>query len=69
MNEIGRWLLITGVIIAAIGAILMFSGFGKLPGDIVWRKGNFTFFGPFGTMLVISIILTIVLNVIARFFK
>ena len=39
---------------------------GKLPGDIVWKKGSFTFYAPLGLSIVLSVILTIVLNVFWR---
>jgi hypothetical protein len=37
-----------------------------LPGDVVWRKGNFTFYAPLGLMIVISILLTIALSLFSR---
>ncbi len=73
MSDLGRWLVIIGVIIIVIGAIFMVAGkipwLGKLPGDIVWRRGDSTLFIPFGTMLLVSIALTVILNIIGRFYK
>lgn len=73
MTELGRWIVITGVILVVIGALVMLAGrvpgVGRLPGDIVWRKGNFTLFAPLGTMLVVSVVLTIILSIIARWMK
>jgi hypothetical protein len=40
-----------------------------LPGDVIFHKGNLTVYFPFMTMIIISIILTIVLNIFFRFFK
>jgi len=37
-----------------------------LPGDIVWKKGNFTFYAPLGLMIVVSILVTIALNLFSR---
>jgi hypothetical protein len=43
--------------------------FGNLPGDIVVKRDNFTLYMPLGTMLLLSILLTVLLNVIGRFFR
>jgi hypothetical protein len=50
------------------GAFLLAHRLGitRLPGDIVWRKGNFTFYAPVGLMILMSVLLTIVLNLFAR---
>jgi len=71
MQNIGRMLLIMGAVIAFIGVVMILAGklnlpFGHLPGDITYQKKNLTVFAPFGTMLLISIILTLVLNIISR---
>ena len=39
---------------------------GKLPGDIVWKKGNLTIYAPVGLSIVLSIVLTIALNIFLR---
>jgi Protein of unknown function (DUF2905) len=64
---VGKLLLITGLIIAGIG-LLMMAGipFGRLPGDIVIRKGSGTFYFPLVTCILLSIILTILLSVLRR---
>lgn len=59
-------------ILMMIGAILLIIGFfmqfiGKLPGDIVFKKGNTTIFFPIVTCIVVSIILSIVFSFIGRF--
>ena len=70
MSEIGKILLILGGIIIIIGLVLVFSHhipfLGKLPGDIVVKKGNFSFYFPLVTFLIISIVLTIIINVVLR---
>jgi uncharacterized membrane protein YidH (DUF202 family) len=65
MNEIGKFLVIVGVIIAAAGALL-WSGVGKgwlgrLPGDLHYTRGNFTFYFPIVTCVLLSLALTIIL--------
>ncbi|HXT39661.1 MAG TPA: DUF2905 domain-containing protein [Candidatus Angelobacter sp.] len=62
MNEPGKILFIIGLMIAAAG-LLIWSGFGKgwlgrLPGDIYYTKGNFSFHFPVVTCLLISVVLT-----------
>ena len=65
MTEIGKFLVITGLLLAAFGALL-WSGFGKgwlgrLPGDINYSKGGFSFHFPIVTCLLLSVILTLLL--------
>jgi DUF2905 family protein len=64
---VGKLLLISGLIIAGIG-LLMMAGipFGRLPGDIVIRRGNGTFYFPLVTSILLSIILTLLLAVFRR---
>jgi DUF2905 family protein len=64
---VGKLLLIVGLIIAGLG-LLMMAGipFGRLPGDIVIRKGSGTFYFPLVTCIVLSIILTLVLSFLRR---
>ena len=59
MRDLGKLLIITGLVIAAIGVALA-AGLGRLPGDIVYRRGNFTFFFPLMTSIILSIVLTLV---------
>jgi len=71
MEGLGKLLLILGVVVAVIGLLLIFGQhipfFGKLPGDIVIKRDNFTFYFPIVTFLILSIILTVILNLIFRF--
>ena len=71
MNQIGKMLIAAGLLLAALGVCLIAAGklnipFGKLPGDITYHKKNLTVFAPFGTMLVVSVILTLILNIFSR---
>lgn len=72
-SELGRLLMLLGILIFVIGIVLTFAGripgLGNLPGDISVQRGNFRLYAPIGTMIVLSIILTIILNVLARFFR
>lgn len=73
MTEVGKLLMVTGAGLFLIGLLIVFGArfpwFGQLPGDIVIKRDNFTLFAPLGTMILLSIVLTIVLNVIARLFR
>jgi len=69
-QELGRTLVIFGLAVVAVGALVMLAGkvpfVGKLPGDIVVRKGNFTLYAPIMTGIILSLVLTLVLNLWAR---
>ena len=71
MTGIGKILIITGGVIIIIGLIFLFSPsipfLGKLPGDITIKKEGFSFYFPVVTFLIISIVLTILINIILRF--
>ncbi len=60
---LGRTLIFAGLAIVALGLILTFAGripfLGRLPGDLVVRRGNFTFYFPVVTCIALSIILTV----------
>lgn len=67
----GKWMMIAGAVALVIGALLQFapqtlSWFGRLPGDIRIDSGGTKIFIPITSMLVISIVLTIVVNVFRR---
>ena len=58
----GKVLVIVGLVIAAIGAVMMLGlPLGRLPGDIAVRRGNFSFYFPLTTSIVVSIVLTLLL--------
>ena len=70
MNDVGKFLVISGLILAAVGTLL-WAGFGKgwlgrLPGDIHFSKGNFTFYFPIVTCILVSIIFTFILWLFRR---
>jgi hypothetical protein len=71
--NVGRFLLITGAVLLVIGAVLLLSErvpflawLGRLPGDLVFRRGNTTIFVPIVTSIVLSVILTLVLSLLFR---
>ena len=73
LSGAGRFLLVTVLVLSAIGALLIFSPripgldwLGRLPGDFVVERGPVTIFVPIVSSLVISVLLTVVLNLILR---
>ena len=69
LSSLGRLLLILAVVIAVVGVILVLIGRGlipRLPGDISFERGNFRFYFPLGTSVVVSVILTLLLNLFLR---
>ena len=63
----GRLLVAVGLAIAGIG-LLMLVGipFGRLPGDLVYRRGSFTAYVPIGTSIVLSVLLTLLVVLLRR---
>jgi hypothetical protein len=66
LSGISKWLMVMGAIIFAIGFISQFINIGKLPGDIVIKKGNTTFYFPVVTSILISVILSAIFYFIGR---
>jgi hypothetical protein len=70
MNELGKFLVALGLLIALVGGVL-WSGIGKgwighLPGDLHYSKGNFSFYFPLATCLLLSLLLTVLLWILRR---
>jgi hypothetical protein len=65
MSELGKILVVVGLVIAAVGALIWMGfgrgWFGQLPGDIHVERGNFSFHFPLVTCLLISIVLTVLM--------
>lgn len=69
LESLGKLLLIGGAILFAVGLVILLAGrlgLGRLPGDIFIQRENVTFYLPIVTMLIISIILTIIVNLFRR---
>jgi uncharacterized protein HemY len=71
MGELARILILLGVVLVVAGLVLLgiqklpFSG--KLPGDLLIKRGNFTFYFPLATSIIISIIVSLILYLIGKF--
>jgi hypothetical protein len=63
MQELGKTLILFGVILVAVGALLSFANkipfLGKLPGDILIQRKNFTFYFPLATSIIISVVISL----------
>jgi hypothetical protein len=63
----GKLLVLVGLIITGIGLLVMLGvPFGRLPGDIVYRRGSFTVYVPIVTSVVISLLLTLLMLFLRR---
>jgi Protein of unknown function (DUF2905) len=69
MESAGRILLVAAAALAIVGGALLLAsklGVARLPGDIVIKRDRFTLYAPIGLMILLSLILTIVLNLFLR---
>ena len=63
----GKLLVLAGLVLVAVGLLVMWGmPFGRLPGDIVVRRGSFTFYFPLATSIAVSLILTLLLMLLRR---
>jgi DUF2905 family protein len=64
---VGKLLVIAGLIIAALGVLMMVGlPLGRLPGDFTFRRGNATFYFPLTTSILLSVLLTLLLAFLRR---
>ncbi len=70
MSEIGKFLIVSGVLIAVVGAVIVLTGrlpwVGRLPGDFYVQRGHFTFYFPLATSILVSVALTLIFWLIGR---
>jgi hypothetical protein len=71
LGQVGRWIFIAGLVLAALGGLVWLAGrsglpLGRLPGDIRIERDGFSCFIPIASSILISLLLTLVLNVIVR---
>ena len=71
--ELGKYLILIGFSIIVMGFIVIisskFSFFGNMIGDIKYQNNNVKFYFPFTSMILISVVLSILLNILYRFFR
>jgi hypothetical protein len=70
MSDLGRILIVIGAAVAVLGVVLLLADrvpwLGRLPGDFVVRRGPVTFYFPLVTSIVVSILLTVLVNLFWR---
>jgi len=70
IQVIGKYLIITGLVLVVLGGIFLLAGrvpwLGRLPGDIIIKRENFTFYFPITTCILASIILSIIFYIFTR---
>jgi hypothetical protein len=70
LNDLGRALIVLGIVIALIGITLVVTGrspwIGRLPGDVHVQRGNWTFYFPLATSLLMSVVLTLFFYIVGR---
>jgi hypothetical protein len=74
MENIGRFLMIGGIVLFVVGGLVFLASkfglpLGRLPGDIRIERDGFSFYFPLASSILISIVLTIILNVIVRLLR
>jgi hypothetical protein len=73
-TTIGKWIILIGLGLVLLGGLVWLAGrfglpLGRLPGDISIQNGNFSFYFPCASSIIISIVLTILLNVVVRLIR
>lgn len=70
MDSLARMLLVFGVVLALLGGLLLLAGkipfLGRLPGDIIIRRENWSFYFPLTTSILLSILLTLLFSLVGR---
>jgi hypothetical protein len=70
-QAVGKYIIFTGIILVVAGLLLHFGGDrlkwpGHLPGDIRFEKENFRFYFPITTMIIVSVLFTLIVNLIKK---
>ncbi|RMF89403.1 MAG: DUF2905 domain-containing protein [Nitrospinota bacterium] len=69
-SSFGKLFILIGCLFIIIGSLILLAGkvpwLGRLPGDIVYERGNFRFYFPLATSILLSIVLTLLLNLLLR---
>ena len=72
-GDLGKWVALTGAALLILGGLIWLMGkvplLGHLPGDIRFQRGNVSCFFPLATMLILSVLLSLVLNIVIRFLR
>ncbi len=70
MEHVARYLIIFGIVLVALGGVLLLGGklpwLGRLPGDFAFKGKRVTFYFPLTTSIILSIVMTVLLNIFFR---
>ncbi len=70
LQEIGKMIVLFGMVLVVLGLVLLLAGklpyIGRLPGDIIVQRKNFTFYFPLGTSILLSIVLSLLFWILSR---
>jgi hypothetical protein len=70
LSALGKALIVAAAVLAGLGLVLLLAGripgLGRLPGDLVVRRGNFTLYFPLATSIVLSLLLTLLFSLFRR---
>ncbi len=73
LETFGKMMMLAGAAILVLGAVVLvlgrFTGIGRLPGDILFQRDHVTVYFPVVTMIIVSLVLTIIVNVVLRLFN
>ena len=70
-TTLGKWIILIGLGLALLGGLVWLAGrvgfpLGHLPGDLNIQNGNFTFYFPCASSILVSLVLTVLINLVAR---
>ena len=70
MHDLAKGIILMGAVLIAVGLLLLFFEkvpfFGKLPGDLLFKRGNFTLYVPLATGIVVSLLISLILYLIGK---
>ncbi|MFZ0389174.1 MAG: DUF2905 domain-containing protein [Calditrichia bacterium] len=70
LQDLGKILLVAGIFLSLLGVVLLFSGkipyIGRLPGDIIFRRRNFTFYFPITTLIILNLLVLLAVYLFRR---
>jgi hypothetical protein len=74
MEQLGKSILVIGALLVVVGAVIWLLGnkltwFGNLPGDIKVEREGFKFYAPFLSMLIVSIVLSLIIWLVRKFWQ
>jgi len=70
MHELAKGIILMGAVLIAVGLLLLLLQkapfFGKLPGDLLFKRGNFTLYVPLATGIIVSLLISLILYLIGK---